>query len=64
MLRVRWNKDGKACGLYCGGPTHRGMSKGNVQKFYQIALFLGEMLLEKSKIKEIERTKGREMIDY
>ena len=32
-----------------GGPTHRGMSKANVTKFYQKALILGGMSIEESR---------------
>ena len=49
MLRMKWDDNGIACGFYAGGPSCRGMSLANINKFYQKALQLGGMNKDESK---------------
>ena len=43
LLRIKYDNEGRAIGFYAGGPTNRGMSLKNIQKYYRKALILGGM---------------------
>ena len=43
LLRLKFDKQGRAIGFYAGGASHRGMSLRNTQRLHRKALMLGGM---------------------